>query len=179
MWRRCWGERLRCKSIRLRYYLSMRALAKATVILFCLCICSPGISQSPNTGDELISKARTLYDAPFTRNLAGFDCAIQFDWKTHFAAMVGEIPPASVPIVESLQSIQHRVSTDNTHATVSSNPKAPDFGGAPQAATFEKVLVAMVSSGLNSWLPSSTNGLLPLGKTEYTYEKLSSGTSWL
>jgi hypothetical protein len=33
----------------------------------------------------------------------------------------------------------------------------------------------MVSSGLNAWLPSSTNGLLPSGQTQFAFEKQSSG----
>jgi len=153
----------------------MRGTIKSTVILFFFCICMPGVAQSAKTADEVVSEARALYDAPFTRDLAGFDCAIQFDWKSHFASMVGAIPPTAIPTIERLQSIQHRASTDHTHATVSSTPKTPDFGDAAQAATLEQVLIAMASSGLNSWLPSSTNGLLPLGTTDYTDEKLPSG----
>src|SRR5215831_10781816 len=33
----------------------------------------------------------------------------------------------------------------------------------------------MVTSGLNAWLPMSTNGILPAAKTQYKSEKLPSG----
>lgn len=81
-------------------------------------------------------------------------------------------------MAEKLQSINHRVNVDHTQAIVSSTPKQPDFSGEQQGAQLKKleeVFIAMVSSGLNAWLPSSTNVILPVGKTKYTFEKLPSG----
>lgn len=69
------------------------------------------------------------------------------------------------------------MNVDHTHAVVSSIPRQPDFSGAqngPQLEQLEQVFIVMVSSGLNAWLPSSTNGLLPVG-TRYAFEKLPSG----
>jgi hypothetical protein len=125
-----------------------------------------------------MAKARAAYDAPFTRNLAAFDCAVQFDWKQHSADMFGALPPAAAPMVEKLQTVNHRLNVDHTQAVVSSTPKQPDFSGAQHEAQLEQleqVFIAMVSSGLNAWIPSSTNVILPVGKTQYAFEKLPSG----
>jgi hypothetical protein len=124
-----------------------------------------------------MAKARAAYDAPFTRNLAAFDCAVQFDWKQHFAEMFGTLPPAAAPMAEKLQGINHRVNVDHTHAVLSSIPKQPDFSATQHGAQLEQleqVFIAMVSSGLNAWLPSSTNSVLPVGKTHYAFERLPS-----
>ena len=54
----------------------------------------------------------------------------------------------------------------------------PDFSAYPHGAQLEqleRVFSAMVSSGFNAWLPSSTKVILPVGKTHYTFEKLPSG----
>jgi hypothetical protein len=152
----------------------MRHLFSGVVIL---CLGVTAVPQSPKSDDQLMAEARAAYDAPFTRNLAAFDCAVQFDWKQHFAE-IGTLPPASEPMVEKLQSISHRVNLDHTRAVVSSIPKQPDFSGVQHAAQLEQleqVLIAMVSSGLNAWLPSSTNVVLPVGNTQYTFENLPSG----
>lgn len=144
----------------------------------CLLLCISAFSQSPDSDDVLMAKARAAYDAPFSRNLAAFDCSVQFDWKQHFTEMLGTLPSAAVPMTEELQTISHRVNVDHTHATVSSVPIRPDFSAYPHGAQveqLEQVFIAMVSSGLNAWLPSSTNVILPVGKTHYVFEKLLSG----
>jgi hypothetical protein len=140
-----------------------------------LSVLVPVVPQTPESDTALMVKARSLYDAPFTRNLAAIDCEVQFDWKSHFAAMLGTLPPAAVATAEHLQTIHHRINLDGHKATVSSKPEKPDFSGVPQEATLEQVLIAMVSSGLNAWLPSSTNVVLPVGTTKYQFEKLPSG----
>jgi hypothetical protein len=150
---------------------------KVSLILLLLLICAPVLPQTSESDSALMVKARSLYDAPFTRNLAAFDCEVQFDWKAHFAAMLGTMPPAAVVSAEHLQTIHHRISLDGHKATVSSKPEKPDFTGVPQESQLEQVLIAMVSSGLNAWLPSSTNVVLPVGTTKYQFEKLPSGFS--
>jgi hypothetical protein len=125
-----------------------------------------------------MTKARAAYDAPFTRNLAAFDCAVEFDWKQHFTEMFGALPLAAVPMAEKLQTVNNRVNVDHTQAVVSSIPKQPDFSGAQHESQLEQlkqVFIAMVSSGLNAWAPSSTNVVLPVGKTQYAFEKQPSG----
>jgi len=125
-----------------------------------------------------MAKARAAYDAPFARNLAALDCAVQFDWKAHLAESFGTLPPAAVLMAEKLQTVNHRVSVDHNQATVSPYPRKPDFSGAehaPQLEQLEQVFIAITSSGLNAWIPSSSNVILPVGNTKYKFERLSSG----
>jgi hypothetical protein len=159
-----------------RYHRIMRYTPPALVIV--LFLCASAFSQSLESDDPLMAKARAAYDAPFTRNLASFDCSVQFDWKQHYAEMFGTFPASAAPTVEKLQAVNHRVNVDHTQAVVSSLPKQPDFSAAehrPQLEQLEQVFIAMVSSGLNAWIPSSTNVVLPVGKTQYKFEKLPSG----
>lgn len=151
----------------------MRHPLLAFLVLFSLG--ASAAPQSPTSDDLLMARTRAAYDAPFTRNLAAFDCLVQFDWKQHFAETLGKLPPAAVPIADMLQSIKQRVKVDHTHATVASIPERPDFGAGERAAQLEQVFNAMVSNGLNAWLPSSTNVILPTGKTQYSFERLPSG----
>ena len=81
-------------------------------------------------------------------------------------------------MAEDLQAVSHRVNVDHTHAVVSSTPKQPDFSSdqhGTQLGQLEQVLIGMVSSGLNAWLPMSTDGILPAEKSQYKFEKLASG----
>lgn len=125
-----------------------------------------------------MAKARASYDAPFTRDLAAFDCAVQFDWRQHFAEMFGVLPAAAAPVAEKLQAVNHRVNVEQTQAVVSSVPMPPDFSGAEHGAQLEQLeqaFNAIVSSGLNAWTPTSTNVILPVGKIQYAFERVASG----
>jgi hypothetical protein len=137
--------------------------------------CASAISQAQESDETLLKHTRALYDAPFTRNLVSFDCAVQFDWKKHIVALLGSMPPAALPTAERLQTIQHRVFVDRSGATVSAQPKAPDFADDQHADQLENVFNAMVTQGLNAWLPFSTNVILPVGPTKYNFQKLDSG----
>lgn len=146
------------------------------IVLFVACVWSAfAIPQSRGSDESLLSKTRALYDAPFTRNLGLYDCAVRFDWQKHFAEHFGTVPPTARPTIERLQGVQHRVLVDHSGATVSAQPKAPDFTADQHAAQLEQVLNAMVTQGLNAWLPFSTNVILPVGPTKYNFEKLDSG----
>lgn len=146
------------------------------VLLFVACFGCASMAQQPPESDEaLLAKTRALYDAPFTRNLVSFDCAVQFDWKKHFAEFSENLPPAAISTAERLQGIQHRVFIDRSGATVSAQPKAPDLSDNQAAAQLEVALNAMITQGLNAWLPFCTNVILPVGPTKYKFEKLDSG----
>jgi hypothetical protein len=124
-------------------------MRRLSTVVIAFCMCAQAVPQSQGTGNALVTKARSLYDAPFTRDLASFDCAVQFDWKQHFTEFAGTISPTAMPILQRLQSIQHRVSVDNTHAVVASTPQTPDFSGAEHAADLEQVFITMISSVLS------------------------------
>jgi hypothetical protein len=122
-----------------------------------------------------MSKARGLYDAPFTRQLVSFDCSVQFDWKKHFINTLGTVPSAALPTVNRLQSLSHRVFVDRSGAAVSEIPRATDLSGTSHAADLEAAFRAIVSSGLNAWLPFATNVILPVKPTTFTLQHLDSG----
>lgn len=146
------------------------------LVFFVVCFWSAAtIPQSPGSDEALLKKARALYDAPFTRNLVSFDCAVQFDWKKHFVDTLGAIPPSALATTERLQSVQHRVFVDRSGATFSAIPKTPDLKGVEHAIELEQALSAMVSQGLDAWLPFSTNVILPVGSTEFDFQKLDPG----
>jgi len=151
----------------------MRSLKLATIAL-CF-ICAEAVSQSSTQDEALLAKTRALYDAPFTRDLVSFDCAVQFDWKQHFIDALGSLPVAATPTVNLLQTVQHRIFVDRSSAVLSSIPKVPNLSSAPHATDFEKVFDAMIPAGLTAWLPSSTNVLLPVEPTKFNFEKLDSG----
>lgn len=118
-----------------------------------LWVCSTAISQTTSSDEALLAKTRALYDAPFSRGLISFDCAVQFDWKKHFIDLFGTVPPAAVPTVERLAAVQHRVFIDRSGATVSAIPKAPDLTGVVHGTELEQGLQTMVSGGLNGGCP--------------------------
>jgi hypothetical protein len=72
----------------------MRQLS-LSIVLFSACV--PAFAQSQQSDETLLAKTRALYDAPFTRTLVSFDCAVQFDWKNHFVETLGQVPPAAIP----------------------------------------------------------------------------------
>jgi hypothetical protein len=135
----------------------------------------PAFSQSAAADEALLAKTRALYDAPFTRDLVSFDCAVQFDWKQHFVDLLGTVPPVVVPTIDRLQAVQHRVFVDRSGAVVSAIPKAPDLSGTIHGLELEQALNAIAASGLNAWMPSSTNVILPVGPTKFNFEQIDTG----
>ena len=156
----------------MRLTLGMRYLS-LTLLPFLACLCAH--SQLAGSDDAMLSKARGLYDAPFTRQLVSFDCSVRFDWKKHFVDTVGVVPAAAIPVVNRLQMLPHRVFVDRSGAVVSEIPRATDLSGTPHAADLEAVLQAMVSSGLNAWLPFATNVILPMKPTTFTFQHSDTG----
>ncbi len=156
----------------LRLTLGMRHL---NLLLVSFLACLPALSQSMGSNDEMLSKTRGLYDAPLTRQLVSFDCAVQFDWKRHFINTLGTVPSAALPTVNRLQSLSHRVFVDRSGAVVSEIPSATDLSGTPHASDLEATLQAIVSSGLNAWLPFATNVILPVKPTTFTFQPVDAG----
>jgi hypothetical protein len=138
-------------------------------------------AQQPSPDAKLLAKARSLYDAPFTRGLISFDCAVQFDWKQHFVDAQHVINPSlsvapqALSAAERLQTVAHRVFMDRSGAAVSAIPVSPDFPGVSHADDFERVFRVMVKAGLDTWMPFATNVILPMGPTKYEFEKIDPG----
>lgn len=150
----------------------MHHLNRALILLL---VCLPAFSQSPDSIDAMLSKARGLYDAPFTRQLVSFDCSVQFDWKRHFINTLGAVPSAALPTVNRLQSLPHRVFVGRSGAVVSEIRTATDLSGISHAADLEAAFQAIVSSGLNAWLPFATNVILPVKPTTFTFQRVDAG----
>lgn len=146
-----------------------------SLILISLLACLPALSQSADPNDAIMSKTRDLYDAPFTRQLVSIDCSVQFDWKKHFINTLGTVPSAALPTVDRLQSLSHRVFVDRSGAVVSEIPRATDLSGTPHATDLEAAFQAIVSSGLNAWLPFATNVVLPVKPTKFSFQHLDTG----
>lgn len=105
--------------------MTMRYLSSAFVILSCLCVSA--VPQSPGADDQLMAKARAAYDAPFTRNLAAFDCSVQFEWKQHFTEMFGNLPPAAEPIAEKTSDHYPQSERGSYACSCLLDPKAAGF----------------------------------------------------
>jgi hypothetical protein len=159
---------LTCRELTYR----MRHLS-VSIVLFSACVTV--FAQSQQSDESLLAKTRALYDAPFTRNLVSFDCRVQFDWKEHFISTLGAIPPAAIPTAERLQALEHRVFVDRSGAVVSEIPKATDLSNTPHGTELEQALQAIVSSGLNAWLPFGTNVILPVEPTKFNFQKVDFG----
>jgi hypothetical protein len=141
-----------------------------TLVLVCCCVTGMAQDKSTSNDEELAVKARALYDAPFRRELISFDCGVQFDWNKHFTDLLGSVPPTARSLVDRLQTVPHRVFVDRTGATSSSNPRQPNLEDVAHATELEQGFVSILSSGLNAWLPSSTNVLLPMAPTKSSWE---------
>jgi hypothetical protein len=136
-------------------------MRKLSLSIILSCACLSVLAQSQQSDEAPLSKTRALYDAPFTRGMVSFDCAVQFDWKKHFVETLGQVPPAALPTVDRLQKIEHRIFVDRSGAVVSETPKGADL---------EQALQAMVSAGLNAWLPFATNVILPVKPTKASFQ---------
>lgn len=134
-------------------------------------LCSSALAQSPDSDEVLLTKARDLYDAPFTRNLVSFDCSVQFDWKKHFQDAIGSVPPAAVPVIDRLQTIPHRAFVDRSGATISAIPKAPDLSAIPRGTDLEQAMNSIVTGGINAWIPFATNVILPVKPTTFAFHR--------
>lgn len=145
------------------------------VLLVSLTACLPALAQSKDSSDEMLSKTRGRYDAPLTRQLVSFDCAVQFDWKKHFMNTLGTVPSAALPALIRLQSLPHRVFVNRSGAVVSEIPRATNLSGTPHASDLETALQAIVSSGLNAWIPFATNVILPVKPTGFTFQPVDTG----
>jgi hypothetical protein len=138
-------------------------------------ICLPALSQSTESDEALLKRAHGLYDTPFTGPLVSFDCAVQFDWKRHILETLGAVPPAATSTIEHLQAIEHRVFVDRSGAVVSEVPRATDLSGTPHGADLEASFQAIVSSGINAWLPFAMDEILPLKPSKSSFQKVDTG----
>jgi hypothetical protein len=144
-------------------------------IAFCFCamLCC---GQATRTDQALLNQAREKYDAPFSRNLQSFDCAVDFSWKEHFteATRVGD-EGSDEELEKIFQPIRNRVVVTRQNVTVTSGLTDEEIGRLPHGGMAEFLLEHAVQKSLYSWLPASTNTILPNPDTPVSFEQSSSG----
>jgi hypothetical protein len=130
-------------------------------IMFCLCA-MPCHAQATKSDQALLNQAREKYDAPFNRNLQSFDCAVDFNWKQHFTetTRVGD-EGTDEELEKIFQPIRNRVTVTGQKVTVSSGLTDDAIEKLPHGGMAEGLLEHAVQKSLYTWLPASTNTMLP------------------
>jgi len=155
----------------LRYFL-IAILAISYVTSFSQ---SPKVAKSPSEAAALLAKTEALYDTPFRAGLINFDCAVDFDFEQYLKSNFGEAAQTNSPIAQILKPIRYRVFVDHSGATVSAQPKLPDFSRLPLASQLEESNRNLMQMVLNNWVPYAYGEVLPLGPTNYQFEKTATG----
>jgi hypothetical protein len=145
------------------------------LMVFCFCdmLCH---AQATKKDQALLNEAREKYDAPFNRNLQSFDCAVNFSWKEHFTetTRVGD-EGTDEELEKIFQPIRNRVAVTRQNVTVSSGLTEDAIGKLPHGGMAEFLLEHAVQKSLFSWLPASTNMILPNPATPVSFEQSPSG----
>ena len=136
---------------------------------------APKIAKSPSDADALLAKAKALYDTPFQMGLISFSCAVDFDFAAHLKSNFGVAARTDSPIAQLLEPIKYRVFVDHSDATVSVQPKLPDFSRLPIAAQIEASNRSLMQTGLSNWVPYAYGEVLPIAPTDYQFEKTATG----
>lgn len=143
------------------------------VSCFCVRLCFAQVSK---TDKVLLDEVRAKYDAPFTRNLESFDCAVDFSWKEHFAETTRVGDEGSDEELESIfQPIRNRVSVTRQNVTVFSGLSDDAMVKLPHGGMAEFLLEHAVQKSLYTWLPASTNTILPNSAMPIIFGKSPSG----
>jgi hypothetical protein len=151
----------------------MRIYRTSIVFCFCAMLCN---AQAPKTDQALLSQAREKYDAPFDRNLQSFDCAVDFSWKEHFTETTRVGDEGTDEELETIfQPIRNRVTVTRQNVTVSSGLTDEEIGKLPHGGMAEFLLEHAVQKSLYSWLPASTNKILPDPATPVSFKQSPSG----
>lgn len=130
-------------------------------MVFCLCtmFCH---AQATKTDQALLRQVREKYDAPFTRKLQSFDCAVNFSWKEHFTETTRVGDEGTDEELETIfQPIRNRVVVTGRSATVSSGLTDSEIEKLPRGGMAEFLLEHAVQKSLDNWLAASTNTILP------------------
>jgi len=132
--------------------------------------------QATKTDQALLSQAREKYDAPFNRNLHSFNCAVDFSWKDHFTetTRVGD-EGTDEELEKIFQPIRNRVVVTRQNVTVSSGLTDDAISKLPHGGMAEFLLEHAVQKSLYTWLPASTNTILPDPATPVSLEQSSPG----
>ena len=151
----------------------MRIYRASIVVCLCAMLCH---AQATKTDQALLNQAREKYDAPFDRNLQSFDCAVDFSWKQHFAETTRVGDEGTDEELENIfQPIRNRVTVTRQNVTVSSGLTDDAISKLPHGGMAEFLLEHAVQKSLYTWLPASTNTILPNPDTPVSFAQSSSG----
>ncbi|HZL28405.1 MAG TPA: hypothetical protein VFC39_17920 [Acidobacteriaceae bacterium] len=145
--------------------------------IIALCLCSSFCSAQSTVDDAaLLRQARSKYDAPFERNLKSFDCAVDFNWKKHWAETyrVGD-EGTDEEIEKFVQHLPNRVTVTRDDAIMSSGMTEKQEHDMPHGGMAEGLLQHAVRFSLRTWLVASNNALLPATGTPVHLESSTSG----
>lgn len=136
----------------------MRNFLAAVLFSFCAFLSH---AQAGNDA-ALLSQARAAYDAPFDRGLKSFDCAVDFNWKQHWADTTRVGDEGTDDEIETfIQPIRNRVTVTREDAVVSSGMTEEQEQKLPRGGMAEGLLQHAVRFSLRTWLVASNNALLP------------------
>lgn len=137
----------------------MRIYRGLIMLVVCAALCR---AQAANSDQALLQQARDKYDAPFSRNLASFDCAIDFSWKQHFmeTTRLGD-EGTDAELQNIFQPIRTRVTVTRDRVTAYANLSEDEINKLPHGGMAELLLEHAVQKSLETWLPASTNSILP------------------
>jgi len=147
---------------------------RASVLLcFCAMLCH---AQATTSDEALLNQVREKYDAPFNRNVQSFDCAVDFSWKEHFTetTRVGD-EGTDEELEKIFQPIRNRVAVTRQNVTVSAGLTDVAINKLPHGGMAEGLLEHAVQKSLYTWLPASTNTILPNPTTPVSFKQSSSG----
>jgi len=151
-----------------------RRIYRGSIVLcFCAVFCH---AQGTKTDQTLLNQAREKYDAPFNRNLQSFECAFDFSWKEHFkeTTRVGD-EGTDEELEKLIQPIRNRVTVTRQKVIVSSGLTDDAMDKLPYRGMAERLLEHAVEKSLYTWLPASTNTILPDPTTPVSFEQSRSG----
>ena len=151
----------------------MRTFCVTVLLSFCAVA---GHGQAPANDAALLSQARAAYDTPFERGLKSFDCAVDFNWKQHWADTyrVGD-EGTDDEIEASIQPIHNRVTVTRDDAVVSSGMTEEQEQKLPRGGMAEGLLKHAVRFSLRTWLVAANNTLLPAAGTPVHFESSTFG----
>jgi len=136
---------------------------------------APKIAKSPSDAEVLLAKTKALYDTPFRSGLISFTCAIDFDFAKYLKSNFGDAARTDSPIAQLLEPVKYRVFVDHSGATISGQPKLPEFSQSPIAAQIEESNRSLMQTGLSNWVPYAYAEVFPIGPTSYQFEKTTTG----
>ena len=122
--------------------------------------------QVARSDQALLTAVREKYDAPFTRSLESFHCAVDFSWKEHFRETTRVGDEGTDEELENIfQPIRNRVAVSAQNVTVVSSVSDDAIAKLPYGGMAESLLQHAVQKSLFNWLPASTNAILPAPPT--------------